>query len=164
MKRFALAVALAIACAAALAACGSSKPGARHQHTDGYNRQYAAARCMRAHGVSSFPDPQPGGGFSVGQTPGNTALTVDGITFSGPAFTRADKVCNPLGLNGGRPAISEQQKETLIAFAQCMRRHGLKQWADPTFPPGGGIMPGGGAYNRNDPKVESTAATCNKPR
>ena len=63
-----------------------------------------------------------------------------------------------------RPAISEQQKETLIAFAQCMRRHGLKQWADPTFPPGGGIMQGGGPYNRSDPKVESAAATCNTPR
>ena len=31
-----------------------------------------------------------------------------------------------------------------------MRRHGLKQWADPTFPRSGGIMQGGGPYNRSD--------------
>ncbi len=155
---------LAAGCAAVLAACGSSKPEASKKHTDGYRQQYAAARCMRNHGVSNFPDPQAGGGFSVGQTPGNAAITVDGITFSGPAFTRADKVCNPLGLSGGRPPISEQQKETFIDFAECMRRHGLKRWADPTFPPGGGIMQGGGPYSRSDPKVELAAATCNKPR
>ncbi len=118
---------------------------------------------MRAHGVSNFPDPRAGGGFSVSQTPGNAAITVDNITFSGPAFTRANKVCNPLGLNGGPPPISEQQKEKLIAFAECMRRHGLKQWADPTFPRSGGIMQGGGPYNRSDLKVQSAAAACNKP-
>ena len=49
---------------------------------------------------------------------------------------------------------AKHQKQQLIAFAECMRRHGLKQWADPTFPPSGGIMQGGGPYNRDDPKVD----------
>ena len=98
----------------------------------------------------------------MSQAMGSTAtVTVDNITFSGPEFERADKLCNPLGLNGERPPISEQQKEKLIAFARCMRRHGLKQWGDPTFPPGGGIMQGGGPYSRSDPKVLSAAEVCN---
>jgi hypothetical protein len=158
MKRLVLLCTLA--CAMGLAACGSSKPTAR-KPSSAYNKQFASARCMRLHGVPNFPDPRVGGGFSVAQTPGSPAITIDNIAFSGPAFDRANKLCNPVGLDGGRPPISERQKQQLIAFAECMRRHGLKQWADPTFPPSGGIMQGGGPYNRDDPKVEAAAQACN---
>lgn len=52
---------------------------------------------MRTHGVANFPDPSagPGGeGFhGVISSPGSDSLTVDGITFSGPAFRAAQKAC-----------------------------------------------------------------------
>jgi hypothetical protein len=158
MKRSVLVCALA--CATGLAACGSSKPVAAK--TSGASKQYAAARCMRAHGIQNFPDPDSYGGNPVSSTPGSGTITIAGIPFSGPAFDAAEKLCDPLGLGSSRPTISEAQKQQLIAFAECMRRHGLKQWADPTFPPSGGIMQGGGPYNRDDPKVLAASQACNK--
>jgi hypothetical protein len=160
MRRVAVMSALIATCAVALAACGTSKAPARKGTGD--TKQYAAARCMRSHGVPNFPDPGPDGGNPVAATPGSNTITIAGIPFSGPAFTNAEKVCDPLGLGSPRPAISEHQKEQLIAFAECMRHHGLTKWADPTFPPGGGIAQGGGPYNRDDPKVMTAAAACNK--
>ena len=150
----------ALACAIAVAACGSSKPLARR--SAGLSKQYAAARCMRDHGVPDFPDPDSFGGNSVSQGIGSSTITIAGTSFGGPAFQSALKLCNPLGLGSPRPPITEAQKQKLIAFAECMRHHGLTQWADPTFPPSGGIAPGGGPYSRTDPKVEAAARACNE--
>ena len=161
MRRIVTILVVAAACAVALAACGSSKPAA-HRNS-GANKQYAAARCMRNHGIENFPDPGADGGNPVSATPGSDTITIAGIPFSGPAFERAEKICNPLGLGSPRPPISEHQKQQMIAFAECMRRHGLTNYADPTFPPGGGVdQVGESAYNRDDPKVLAAATTCNK--
>lgn len=48
----------------------------------------AQAACMRAHGVSHFPDPTflPSGGTSV---------NLDGLNPQSPAFRRAQKICGP---------------------------------------------------------------------
>jgi hypothetical protein len=162
MRRLALTLTLALACAAGLSACGSSKPDHKHS-SSGYDKQYAAARCMRAHGVPNFPDPGSDGGNPVAESPGSDTITIAGIPFSGPAFVNAEKRCDPLGLGSSRPPISEHQKEQLIAFAECMRHHGLTRWADPLFPPSGGIeQVGQSAYNRDDPKVLAASAACNK--
>jgi hypothetical protein len=162
MRRSTVVLLLAVTCATALAACGSSSP-AGHKHSSGYRKQFAAARCMRAHGVPNFPDPGADGGNPVAASPGSPTITIAGVPLSGPAFEKAEKLCDPLGLGSSRPAISEQQKEQLIAFAECMRHHGLTQWADPTFPPGGGISQGGQSnYNRDDPKVLAATTICNK--
>jgi hypothetical protein len=155
-----VALPLAIVCATAVAACGSSKASGG-TNTSAYTRQVAAARCMRDHGVPNFPDPTQSGGNTVSETPGSSTITIAGIAFSGPAFQDAEKLCDPLGLGTGRPPVSQATKNQLIAFAECMRRHGLTQWADPTFPPGGGIQQGGGTYSRTDPKVEAAAKACN---
>ncbi len=161
MKRLPLTFAFAVSCATVVAACGGSKPAARP--TTGSGKQYAAARCMRAHGVPNFPDPNSFGGNPVLASPGSDTITIAGVPFSGPAFEAAEKRCDPLGLASPRPPIGEHQKEQLIAFAECMRRHGLTNWADPIFPRGGGIVQTGeSAYNRDDPKVIAAARTCNK--
>ena len=150
---------VALVLATMVAACGASKPAAHK--TTGAGKQYTAAACMRAHGVPNFPDPDSYGGNPVNMAPGSSVITIAGIAFSGPAFEKAEKLCDPLGLGSSRPPITEATKRKLIAFAECMRAHGLTNWADPTFPPSGGIMQGGGSYNRSDPKVESAARACN---
>jgi hypothetical protein len=162
MRRALTILALAAICSAALAACGgAARPAARQP--SGASKQYSASRCMRAHGVQNFPDPDSYGGNPVSMTPGSDVITIAGTSFSGPAFRNAEKLCNPLGLTSPRPPIREQQKQQLIAFAQCMRRHGLTNWADPTFPPGGGIdQRGESAYNRNDPKVLAASTACDR--
>jgi hypothetical protein len=45
--------------------------------------QLRQAECMRAHGVTNYPDPLPGGGFSIPST----------INPRAPAFIAAAKAC-----------------------------------------------------------------------
>lgn len=129
--------ACAIVVAVAVAACGgSSKLSARTGTTD--SGLLTMSQCMRSHGVKNFPDPQMGpygsAGMSVSEGVGGTAVTIEGITFSGPAFQAAENACKLFGGRGSRPAVTEAQKQKLIAFAQCMRRNGAPNYPDPRFP------------------------------
>jgi hypothetical protein len=79
-------------------ACGGARATAGQQPGTGTNasnpQALAASECMRAHGITNFPDPikGPGGvGLSVTASPGSPTITVAGIPFSGPAFTAAAK-------------------------------------------------------------------------
>ncbi len=150
----------AVSVALGLAACGSSKPKA----TAASNSQLALAQCMRAHGVPNFPDPivGPGGaGFSISQSLSGGPLSVDGITFGGPAFTSAGKTCKLFGGGTAPPPVSESQKLQEFHFAECMRAHGVPKFPDPVFPPGGGIerklSPG---VNPDSPAFQRAAKAC----
>lgn len=99
----------------------------------------AYARCMRSHGVPSFPDPLPGGGF-VFHAGG-------GVDPSSPAFSAAQAACRKLmPLGGLAPGTTthptDQWLAQMVKAAQCMRRHGIASFPDPTttIPP----MPTGG--------------------
>lgn len=151
-----------IVCAVAIAACGSSGPR-RSAHA---SPAFALAKCMRAHGGSNFPDPTgglDGASFSNRSSPGSSIVTINGITFSGPAFQAAVKACKLFGGGSGPPPISEHQKLAELAFAACMRKHGVANFPDPTFGPGGhGIgwnYPPG--FNRDAPLAEHASAICN---
>lgn len=92
----------------------------------------AFARCMRANGVTNFPDPQPGGGF---------AFRSAGVTSS-PAFKTAQAKCQKY-MPGGGPLSpgappSAQTMAQLRRIAVCMRQHGVPQFPDPrtSVPPG----------------------------
>lgn len=119
---------------------------------------------MRAHGVPNYPDPVrgPGGeGFSISTSPGSSTLTVNGISFSGPAFQAAMKTCKLFGGRGAPPPISESQKQAQLAFAQCIRTHGVPSYPDPRFPAGGGIMrllPAG--VTPSSPAFQHAVAAC----
>jgi hypothetical protein len=153
-----------------IAACGNSSPapvGGVDTVATGNSSPIALSKCMRAHGVPNFPDPTqgPGGdeGLSISETPGSSALTVDGVTFSGPAFQAAEKGCRRFlpGEGGPRPGISESQKRAAIAHARCMRAHGVPNFPDPEFPGNGGIViaPGPGV-NAQSPAFERARAAC----
>lgn len=116
-----------------IAACG----GAGHRPAPRSNTQFAIAQCMRAHGVSNFPDPRPGGGFSAVSSPGSSEVTIDGTTFDGPAFESAIKTCKFFGGGTEPPPISGAQQQQMIAKAHCIRTHGVPNFPDPTFGPGG---------------------------
>jgi hypothetical protein len=86
----------------------------------------AMAKCMRAHGVSNFPDPSPDGhGFDVGA----------GIDLASPAFKAAQAKCRMLtpvlGGSAG-PRFSERSLMKVRKAAVCMRAHGISQYPDPT--------------------------------
>lgn len=121
-----------------VAACGSS--GTRGATNASANSAIALTQCMHSRGVSNFPDPTtgPGGsGFPIASTPGSSTVTVGGIAFSGPAFQAAEKTCRLFGGGLRPPPISEAQKEGMLAKARCIREHGVRNFPDPTFAPGG---------------------------
>ncbi|MDE3134736.1 MAG: hypothetical protein KGL15_11770 [Acidobacteriota bacterium] len=110
----------ALACVLVVAACGgSSKP----KHRSAGNAMLAISKCMRAHGVTNFPDPS-GHGINIGGT---------GINPRSPAFQKAQSTCFKLMPGGGpqgHPATAAQIKQA-DQNAQCMRAHGITGYPDP---------------------------------
>jgi hypothetical protein len=86
------------------------------------------AGCMRANGVPGFPDPTAGGGFLF--------QAGSGVDPSSPAFQAARAKCGKLLPSGPTPGStthpSAQWLAHLVKVAQCMRRHGIADFPDPT--------------------------------
>jgi len=86
------------------------------------------AECMRANGVSAFPDPDASG-----------ESTIDGIAngssvdTSSAAFEQALSACKdlePPGFTGTK--VTPQQRTARLEFAQCVRDNGVPDFPDPT--------------------------------
>ena len=86
----------------------------------------AYARCMRANGVTNFPDPRAGGGFDFHPSLG---------VISSPVLKAAQAKCAKLIPGGGLPGSgsppSAQTLGKLRRIAVCMRQHGVPQFPDP---------------------------------
>jgi hypothetical protein len=135
-----------IAMVAVISACGSKAPtatdtGSGGTNNTGTNVEQAVkfSQCMRANGVSGFPDPD-----SSGQ------LTIDGVVNgsslnpNAPAFQQALSACKdlePPGFMGTERTT--QQQEAALEFAQCMRANGVPDFPDPT--PDGPVIDVNGA-------------------
>lgn len=126
-------------CALALAACGSSgsMPNASADPYGPASSPAALSRCMRANGVSGFPDPiaADGGGIGLPLTVNSGGwLTAEGKTFAGPAVRTAERACaRYLPPAGGPPAqLLASQRRQELALARCMRAHGVPSFPDPT--------------------------------
>jgi hypothetical protein len=83
------------------------------------------AKCMRAHGEPSFPDPQNPGGFSSAE--------LQSLHPSAPQFAAANSACAHLLPNGGQFMPSQIQvfEQRGLALARCMRAHGIVNFPDP---------------------------------
>lgn len=89
------------------------------------------ARCMRANGVPSFPDPGSGPG------PQNSEFDPQS-----PAFQTAQKACQKYLPNDGQPPpMSEADRERAVAFSKCMRTHGEPDFPDPQLGKPSGSTP-----------------------
>ena len=144
---------------ALLSACvgGGSSTGSRGAPDPGGSQQLAFARCMRAHGVTDFPDsggplqPSPGSDLY----PGN------------PTYRAARQACQKL-LPTTRlsPAQAARNDADALKFSQCMRRHGIANYPDPGphSGPGGGF----GIYLRgvdlNSPRFKAAQQACKRYR
>jgi hypothetical protein len=86
----------------------------------------AFSGCMRSHGVANFPDPT-----GSGQLPKETP---EQLGLSPSRLQTAQSACRRLLPNGGQPtqAALQQSWTDFLAFARCMRRHGVPNWPDPT--------------------------------
>jgi hypothetical protein len=126
----------AAACSGGSAAAPAASPGGNNAE-----KAVAYADCMRAHGVTNYPDP----GSSV------TGLNMDSATFQS-----AQAKCATLS---PMPAVNTHatghQITQALESAKCMRDHGFPDFPDPivtstppsrpTVPPGSGT--GGPAYS-----------------
>ncbi|HWE33026.1 MAG TPA: hypothetical protein VG410_06035 [Solirubrobacteraceae bacterium] len=129
----ATAAAAAILASAIVAACGSASPGSSTPaassgagSSQAQQTGLSFARCMRRHGVPSFPDPGAnGGGVDLGNIPG--------INTSAPAFTAARRDCNGLLPVKHVPTTppTAQAFARLLHWAVCMRAHGISGLPDP---------------------------------
>jgi hypothetical protein len=162
-----LSVALAVVgCAVSLAACASSgsRPSASAGPYGPASSPAALSRCMRANGVSGFPDPVAGPGGAVGLplfVNVDGSLTAEGKTFSGPVLRSAEQACKaylpPAG--GPPPQIAAAQRRKALAFARCMRAHGVPSFPDPTS---SGAAPAGppAGIDLQSPAFQSAARAC----
>jgi hypothetical protein len=128
-KRGIAAALVAIACAIALGACGGSGNSRATASSSLANAELKVAQCMRAKGVSTFPDPNgAGGGFNLNGT---------GIDPQSPLFHAAQQTCFKL-LPGGGPSFQQpaaQRMAQALQAAKCMRSHGIASFPDPTLKP-----------------------------
>jgi hypothetical protein len=114
------------ACVFSLVACGSSSRSLRAAATSDAGLQLA--RCMRANGVSNFPDPSgPAGTNFEFKAQVNPQV---------PGVKAALQACRRYLPNKPLPgAMSAGQRERAVAFARCMRVHGQNDFPDPSVGP-----------------------------
>jgi hypothetical protein len=124
----------------------SSEPEAS---VDPEDAALAFAECMREHGVDT-PDPQVGGN-------GEMSFSIRGGGPDGldrEQLQEAQEACQDLMPTGlGKPGdIPQEQRDAMLAFAQCMREHGIEM-PDPQFE-SGGVMIGGPSEDGEGPKFD----------
>lgn len=117
------------------------------------------AKCMRANGVSDFPDPNASGTFQFGTGTGS------GIEPRSTQFQSAMQKCRKdLPSSHFTPAQLQAQKAAAIRFSQCMRSHGVANFPDPQFGANGRVSlkvggPGSG-LDPNSPIFQRAMTIC----
>jgi hypothetical protein len=118
-----------------VAGCGNGSAGtgsggnstASHNSTATREKAVKFAECMRANGVSAFPDPNASGELTIDAVANGSSLDT-----STAAFKQAMSACKdlePPGFTGGK--VTDQQRKARLEFAQCMRENGVKDFPDP---------------------------------
>ena len=120
----------ALALTALISACGSPAPstgsGGNNPATN-HGKALKFAACMRANGVSAFPDPGASGNFTIEQVANGSSLDTNA-----PAFKQAISMCKtlePSGFTGTKR--SPQQQSAALKIAECIRANGLPDFPDP---------------------------------
>jgi hypothetical protein len=156
---------LAVACSGSPSSSGgrpsSTGPGSSSNAGGSANSQLLAfAQCMRSHGVSNFPDPQPGA--SNAKFPGAQQLGV-----SSSRYQAAENHCERLLPAGVGDKFPPAEVPLLLGgmrkFSQCVRAHGVHNWPDPTVDssghPGFNLV-GIQDLNSDSPQVQAVLNRC----
>jgi hypothetical protein len=101
---------------------------------------------MRSHGVPNFPDPNTsGGGVHI------SIKSSSGINPASPSFQAAQKACAKLlpagGPGSGKPSAATEAQ--MLATSECIRRHGVSGFPDPTTTPPSSPAGYSGVLGRN---------------
>jgi hypothetical protein len=117
------------------------------------------ARCLRAHGVPNFPDPD-----SSGQEPADTKQLISspqGQAAVGACSYWNDRVHNDVA--GSVAAENQATEAEYVRFAHCMRSHGLPNFPDPTIAEGRVeflLNPSQDGFDPHSPQVLAKARQC----
>lgn len=107
--------------------------------------------CMRTHGVVTFPDPDADGHLPK--------VAPWQLGVSSTQFRAAQQACQHLI----RPSTAgvRQTEGGMLAFARCMRSHGLRNWPDPTLDSDGHpVFDLHGSVDPDAPPASGTADQC----
>lgn len=142
--------------------CGGNSPTSAARSPTKSAQALAFAKCMRAHGVSNFPD--PGASISGPYNSVGSVVIPTSINTHSPAFETAMASCRGLisaALSAqDKPAVTASMKASLIAHAQCMRTHGVPGYQDPTFPASGGISVTDAGTDPQSPAYKHAVTVC----
>lgn len=151
-----------------LAACGSSNnpTTAGPPAASGRSALVKFSACVRSHGVPGFPDP------STSETP--NSFGIDGYNFDlpaglnleSPAYQSAERACEHL-ITGGSGASHDfnvaRARQVALAHAECMRRHGVPNFPDPTVSGGAQgitVASGGRGIDPRSPAFQRAQKLC----
>lgn len=111
------------------AGCGSAAPPANTgQGSNGPGASaYRYADCMRSHGVSNFPNPR----VSVDGDRVSVMQAVPASDAAAPKFKSAQKACQGIIPAPGSEPDQQGHRLAFLAFARCMRAHGMSSFPDP---------------------------------
>jgi hypothetical protein len=121
------------------------------------------AQCMRSHGESNFyfanPHSTPNPSATVLSITGHQVVGIDPRTAQ---FASAMKSCKHLLPGGGGQPISQQQLNSLVKEAECMRAHGFPEYPDPQRAPNGGVeeKPLPSSIDTSSPQFQAAEKTC----
>jgi hypothetical protein len=119
---------------------------------------------MQSHGLPGYPDPDAHGVITITVSPS--------LDPASPLFQRAVAACRSLApaATGPSAALAQRIRDGALAFAACMRAHGVPGFADPTFGAGGavtqlsrGVRPGSGT-DPDAPLFQAAQKTCQAAR
>jgi hypothetical protein len=159
-----------------IAACGSSGSSSANNSASKYTQALAFSKCVRSHGVPSFPDPTTGSGGGIhiqaSASPSGQSMSVNGVPVNAPAFQTAQKDCAKYLPQGGAHVSNAQLAKlqaAAVKMGECMRSHGVSNFPDPTVQkgPNGGVGIGikvtaqnGGGPNPQSPAFQSAQKIC----
>lgn len=157
--RMAIGLAAGLGSAAVLAAgCGSS--GSTPTTPSQLAQAAKYTKCLRQHGLANFPDPKA---ITENGTPTVTIAFPAGST-NAPQFDAATGACNhlyPSNNGGGKRIIGPNGPAHMLAFARCVRRHGVATFPDPPTPGSGNHRgPPFAGVDWRSPTVQAAAKTC----
>lgn len=111
-------------------------------------------QCMRANGVSNFPDPDAQGRFLID----SKKIDVNTAAFKNAQQACADKF--PAGVKARSAQDNSEFQSQMLAYAQCMRANGVPSFPDPEVTEGRVTMKLPAGVDRNSDIFRKAQDAC----
>jgi len=161
--RIVLLVCLVAVTAVGLTACsgGPSSPGAvgggSSRLTGALSEALQFSRCMRAHGITGYPDPTAHGhqiSMTMHLTRGSN------LNPHSPQYQAAHNACRSFLPSGNLTAAQKAAANAkALTYSQCMRAHGITSYPDPNGQ-GTIVVQAGGGIAPNSPQFQHAQTAC----